>query len=156
MVGTPSFSFGHNLCFRCPNGSCELILDIYVPRAFQWYKKLSNPLSFNPYNCYLKIQKSTKTLTLKVKAPLEVWGFIPSHFPTLPGIFLACNFASLCLGRKPKAKVVTIEFSSARKATSPRSIEFYPRKKATSPWSNELFPRKGPCLLGKHMFQAFL
>jgi hypothetical protein len=51
---------------------------------------------------------------------------------------------------------VTIEFSSARKATSPRSIEFYPRKKATSPWSNELFPRKGPCLLGKHMFQAFL
>ncbi len=27
-------SFGHNLCFTCPNGSCELILDIYVPRAF--------------------------------------------------------------------------------------------------------------------------
>jgi hypothetical protein len=31
-------SFGHNLCFRCPNGSWELILDIYVPRTFQWYK----------------------------------------------------------------------------------------------------------------------
>jgi hypothetical protein len=28
----------HNLCFNYPNGSCELILDIYVPRAFQWYK----------------------------------------------------------------------------------------------------------------------
>ncbi len=27
--------FFHNLCFRCPNGSCEPILDIYVPRAFQ-------------------------------------------------------------------------------------------------------------------------
>jgi hypothetical protein len=25
---TPDPSFGHNLCFRCPNGSCELILNI--------------------------------------------------------------------------------------------------------------------------------
>jgi len=31
---TPGPSFGHNLCFRCPNGSCEPILDTYVPRAF--------------------------------------------------------------------------------------------------------------------------
>jgi len=27
-------SFGHNLCFKCPNGSCEPILDIYIPRDF--------------------------------------------------------------------------------------------------------------------------
>jgi hypothetical protein len=26
-------SLGHNLCFKYPNGSCELILDIYVSRA---------------------------------------------------------------------------------------------------------------------------
>jgi len=32
---TPSPSFGHNLCFRCPNEQCEPILDIYAPRAFQ-------------------------------------------------------------------------------------------------------------------------
>jgi hypothetical protein len=32
---TPGPSFGHNLCFRYPNGSCEPILDIYVPKAFQ-------------------------------------------------------------------------------------------------------------------------
>ncbi len=25
---TPGPSFGHNLCFRCPNGSCKFILDI--------------------------------------------------------------------------------------------------------------------------------
>ncbi len=35
---TPDPSFGPNLCFRCPNGMCDLILDIYVPRVFQWYK----------------------------------------------------------------------------------------------------------------------
>jgi hypothetical protein len=35
---TPGLSFGHNLCFSCPNGSCEPTLNIYVPRAFQWYK----------------------------------------------------------------------------------------------------------------------
>jgi hypothetical protein len=27
---TPGPSFGHNLCFRCWNGSCKPILDIYV------------------------------------------------------------------------------------------------------------------------------
>jgi hypothetical protein len=32
---TPDLSFGHNLCFRCPNKQCEPILDIHVPRAFQ-------------------------------------------------------------------------------------------------------------------------
>jgi hypothetical protein len=32
---TPGPSFGHNLCFRCPNEQCEPILDIYVRRSFQ-------------------------------------------------------------------------------------------------------------------------
>jgi hypothetical protein len=35
---TPSLSFSHNLCFRCPNGWCKPILDIYISMAFQWYK----------------------------------------------------------------------------------------------------------------------
>jgi hypothetical protein len=32
---TPGLSFVHNLCCRCPNGSCKPILDIYVSIAFQ-------------------------------------------------------------------------------------------------------------------------
>jgi hypothetical protein len=35
---TPDPSFDHNLCFRYRNEQCEPILDIYVPRSFQWYK----------------------------------------------------------------------------------------------------------------------
>jgi hypothetical protein len=35
---TPDFSFDHNLCYRCPNGSCEVILNIYTSRTFQRYK----------------------------------------------------------------------------------------------------------------------
>ncbi len=31
---TPGSSFGCNLCFKLPNGSCEPILNIYIPRAF--------------------------------------------------------------------------------------------------------------------------
>jgi hypothetical protein len=80
-----SLSFGHNLCFNCPNGSCEPILNIYVPRAFQWYKEFFNPMGFNPFNHSLKIWESTGTLTPKVGAHLGVWGFIPSHSPTLLG-----------------------------------------------------------------------
>jgi hypothetical protein len=30
----PNISFGHNLCCKCPNGSCEPILDIYTSIAF--------------------------------------------------------------------------------------------------------------------------
>jgi hypothetical protein len=64
-------SFGHNLCFKCPNGRCKPILDIYVPRSFQWYKKLFKPFIFYPCNCPLKIQESTRTPTPKVELP---WG----------------------------------------------------------------------------------
>ncbi len=44
---TPDLSFGHNLCFRYPNEQCEPILDICVPRAFEWYKKRHKTLNFD-------------------------------------------------------------------------------------------------------------
>jgi hypothetical protein len=52
---TPNLSFGYNLCFQNPNGSWEPILNIYIPRTFQWYKELFNKMSFDPCNCLLKI-----------------------------------------------------------------------------------------------------
>jgi len=61
---TPGPSFGHNLCFKCPNEQCEPILDIYVPRAFQWYKERHKTLSFDPSNCSLKFWESTQTPSL--------------------------------------------------------------------------------------------
>jgi len=56
---TPDPSFGHNLCFRCPNGSCEPILDICISMAFQWYENLFKPSSFGPCNHSLNIREST-------------------------------------------------------------------------------------------------
>jgi hypothetical protein len=85
---TPGPSFGHNLCFRCPNEQSKPILDIWVPRAFQWYKERHKTLSFDPWNHSLKIEESTGTPSPKVGVALGVWGFTPSHFPTLPG---ACD-----------------------------------------------------------------
>jgi len=87
QIGTliPDLSFGHKLCFKYPNGSCEIILDIYVSRTLQWYKELFNPISFDPYNCPLKIQESIRTPTPKVGIHLGMCGFIPSHFPILLG-----------------------------------------------------------------------
>jgi len=80
----PDPSFGHNLCFKCPNGSCKPILNIYVPRAFQWYKELFDPMGFDPWNFSLKIWESIETPTPKVGVHLGVWGFIPSHSLVLP------------------------------------------------------------------------
>jgi len=79
-------SFGHNLCFKCLNEQCEPILDIYVSRAFPWYKERHKPLSFEPSNCSLKFWESTGTPSLKVGVALGVWVFTPSHFLTLPGV----------------------------------------------------------------------
>jgi hypothetical protein len=81
----PSPSFGYNLCAKCPNGSCEPILEIYILRAFQWYKELFNPMGFDPCNYSLNIQKSTETPTPKVGTHLGMWRFSPSHSLALPG-----------------------------------------------------------------------
>ncbi len=59
----PDLSFGHNLCFKCPNGWCEPILDIYFSKSFQWYKEHFNPMSFDLCNCLIKFQESIRTLT---------------------------------------------------------------------------------------------
>jgi hypothetical protein len=75
-----SFSFDHNLCFRCPNGSCEPILDIYVSISFQWYKKLFKPMGFDLWNYAMKIQESIWTPTPTMGVHLRVWRFIPSHY----------------------------------------------------------------------------
>ncbi len=110
-------SFGHNFCFRCPNGSCDPIFNIYVPRSLQWYKEVLNPMGFDLCNHSLKIRESIGTPTLKVGVHLRVWRF-NSH--TLPysqparsmkcdsqASLLACTLANPCLGRDPKAKVTT-------------------------------------------------
>jgi hypothetical protein len=116
---TLSFSFDHNLCFICPNGSCKPTLDIYVPRVFQWYKEHSNPMGFDPYNHFLKIWESTETPTPKMGAHLGMWVFILSHSPTLstswehemwlPASLLVRTLTSPCLGREPKAGVATVD-----------------------------------------------
>jgi hypothetical protein len=80
---TPSLSFGHNLSFWCPNEQCKLILDIYIPRAFQWYKECQKSLSFYPWNYSLKFWESTWIPSPKVGVALRVWGFTPSYFLTL-------------------------------------------------------------------------
>ncbi len=69
---TPGLSFGHNLCFRCPNEQCEPILDIYASRAFYCYKERLNPLRFDPCNRSLKFWESTGTPSPKVGVALGV------------------------------------------------------------------------------------
>ncbi len=75
--------FGHNLCFRCPNGSCEPILDIYVSIVFQWYKNILNAMGFNPCNRSLNIRESVRTPTPKMGVHLGVWMSILTFSHTL-------------------------------------------------------------------------
>ncbi len=107
-----TFFWGHNLCFKYPNGSWEPILNIYVPRSFQWYKKLFNPMSFDPCNRPLKIWDSIETPIPNVGVHLKVWGSFPHIFLHSREYILwlpnfTCTFASLCHGHTPKARVAT-------------------------------------------------
>jgi hypothetical protein len=106
-------SFEHNLCFKCPNESCERILDIYISITFQWYKELLNPLGFDPYNRLLKIWESTG---IPISQSGSSLGSVRIYSVTLSFTprsmrhdsrtsFLACNLATPCLGHKPKARV---------------------------------------------------
>jgi len=58
---TPNPSFDHNLCCRCPNGSCKAILDMYISRPFQRYKGRLNVRCFDPWNCALNFWESRRT-----------------------------------------------------------------------------------------------
>ncbi len=78
---TPSLSFCHNLCCKCPNGSCEIIFDIYISIVFQWYKEHHNARCFDPCNQTLKFQESRWT----PKSPFKECEF---HFHTLPKVGL--------------------------------------------------------------------
>jgi hypothetical protein len=113
----PGPSFGYNLCFKCPNGSCKPILDIYVSKDFQWYKELLNPMGFDPWKLFFKDSKVHRTSNSQIESSL---GSVKVHSLTLsytPGS-MRCDswaslftrtFARLCLDREPKAKVVTKE-----------------------------------------------
>jgi hypothetical protein len=117
---TPNPSFSHNLCFKYPNGSCELILDIYVPRNFQWYKELFNSNDFWPLQWPLEnLEIHWDSNSQSGNSLRSVW----VHSLTLsytPGnmkcdfwvSFLVHTFASPFLGHKPKAKVTTLKVLS--------------------------------------------
>jgi hypothetical protein len=101
---TPNPSFGHNLCFKCPNGSREPILNIYVPRSFQWYKEMFNRMAFDPCNWSLKIWESTRSPTFKVGAHLGVWVMLTlSHIPGLP--FWHATLQALALVASPRLRL---------------------------------------------------
>ncbi len=104
---TPCPSFDHNMCFKWSNGTCKLILDIQVLRAFQWHKEIFNPMSFDPCNYPLK------TPSPKVEAHLGVCGFIPSHPPTFPRAWnVIPRFHSLLTPLQALALVVSLKLRS--------------------------------------------
>jgi hypothetical protein len=60
---TPGLSFDHNLCYKCPNGSCKAIFDMYSLSPFQRYKEHFKARCFDPCNRTLKFQESRRTLS---------------------------------------------------------------------------------------------
>jgi hypothetical protein len=85
---TPGLFLGHNLCFRCPNGQCELISDIYISVTFQYYKEIFEPMGFDPCNCALKIWESIWDFNFQHGSSLES---VRVHSLTLFAFPRACD-----------------------------------------------------------------
>jgi hypothetical protein len=104
-------SFGHNLCVKCPNGSCKPILDIYVLRSFYWCKNCLNSMGFDPYSCFMKnwefIGSPSGVQFPKWEPTWECGGSFLHIFPHSRASFLAHTLSSFCLGHEPKVKVTT-------------------------------------------------
>jgi hypothetical protein len=87
----------------------------FYTSTFQYLSNDINKSSIHwvltPTSILWKFGSPSKLQTPKVEAPLGVWGFILSHFPSLPGFLLARNLTSPCLGHEPKAKVATLPTS---------------------------------------------
>ncbi len=134
---TPGPSFGHNLCFKSLNGSCELILDIYVPRPFQWYNKLFNPMNFALWRF-----GSPSGLQLpKWELNWECGGSFPhtflhsrEHEMWFPSSLLAYTFVSPYFGHEPKTKVATT-YKGNTSCTSTRKIFFLEMEVSTIGWT---------------------
>jgi hypothetical protein len=73
-------SFVHNLCYICPNGSCEAIFDIYILVAFHWYEEQFKVRCFDPCNQAMKFWESRRTpndaLLSSLLDPLEGLGML--------------------------------------------------------------------------------
>jgi hypothetical protein len=107
-------SFGHNLCYKYSNGSCEPILDIYVLRTFQWYKEVFNLMGLTFQIVIWRFRNPSGFQFPKWKS---TWECVGSFLHTFPHSW-ECDCDSLlalsthtfpcpCFGREPKAKVVT-------------------------------------------------
>jgi len=78
---TPGRSFAHNLGCKCPNGTCEAILGIYISRPFHWYKEKLNARCFGSWTRALNFRESRRTLTS------HFWG-CEFHLHTYPKVGL--------------------------------------------------------------------
>jgi hypothetical protein len=108
-------SFGHNLCFKCPNGSCEPIWDIYVPKDFNGIRNSSIHWVLFPEIIFWKFGSPPGLQLLKwelfweceslfLHTLLHSW----EHEMWPPSFLLARPLASPCFGHEPKAKVATM------------------------------------------------
>jgi hypothetical protein len=114
-LGSTSPSFGHNLCFKYSNGTCKLILNICIPRSFQWYKELFNPMSFDFLKLLFENLKTHWDSNSQSGSPFgSVWvhsltlSYTPGNMKCDSRVSLSTHtFPNPCFDHEPKVRVAT-------------------------------------------------
>jgi hypothetical protein len=105
---TLDLSFGHNLCWKCPNGSCEPILNIYASIIFS--NGIKNSSRRGVLDCAIDLwsfESPSGPQLPTMGIHLGVWVFISHTLLHSRVSFLARALASPCFGYKPNATVTT-------------------------------------------------
>ncbi len=128
-------SFSHNLCFNYSNGSCDPILNIYVPRishdirnfSIQWVFTLTIVLWI--FESPLGLQLSKWELTWECRVHSLTHSYTPGNMKCdSQTSFLARTFASPCLGREPYDRVATYNMSPFQISSSTtKKFNCYPK-----------------------------
>ncbi len=112
---TLGFSFCHNLCFRCPNGSCKFILDIYVSIVFNdiknssihWFWPLQSFSEHSGVHPDSNSQSGSSLGSVRVYS-LTLSCTLGNMQHDSRASFWARNLATPCFSREPKARVTSL------------------------------------------------
>ncbi len=80
-------------CVKYSNGSCEPIFNIYISRAFHWYKELFDPISFDPLKYLFENSGLHKDSNSQNRSPFgNVW-IHTLTFPRMQMWLLGCTLS---------------------------------------------------------------
>ncbi len=132
-----------------PNPHLKVLTRPSTPKVLRARERVPNSLLFRCFHLRLTFESIKKVRgaslglqTPKVEAPLGVWRFIPSHFPSLSSSSWPTTLQALALVASPR-----LGLQQLVSANQSRNLTFYPLKKRQRMLAQATCQPTSPCNL---------